>query len=163
EVDVSAVSAEVTTSGVLGEQRLSAVSGDITAEFAGDLEVKTISGEVKLKGHGQPARLHVSSVSGDVRLEHGAGDLEAGTTSGCPAAPLRSPPHSSSGTPAKDDTIFPGRRTAPLIASGCRKSCCSRPKSRPSCPITGASWSASRMCARSPRPRWMRCCTSGPG
>jgi DUF4097 and DUF4098 domain-containing protein YvlB len=82
EVDVSAVSAEVTTSGVLGEQRLNAVSGDITAEFAGDLEVKTVSGEVRLKGHGQPARLHVSSVSGDVRLEHGAGDLEAGTVSG---------------------------------------------------------------------------------
>src|SRR5205814_9968771 len=82
EVGGSAGSAEVTTSGVLGEQRLSAVSGDITAEFAGDLEVKTVSGEVKLKGHGQPARLHVSSVSGDVRLEHGAGDLEAGTTSG---------------------------------------------------------------------------------
>jgi Putative adhesin len=82
EVDVSAVSAEVTTSGVLGEQRLNAVSGDITAEFAGDLEVKTVSGEIRLKGHGQPARLHVSSVSGDVRLEHGAGDLEAGTVSG---------------------------------------------------------------------------------
>ena len=82
EVDVSAVSAEVTTSGVLGEQRLNAVSGDITAEFAADLEVKTVSGEVKLKGHGQPARLHVSSVSGDVRLEHGAGELEAGTVSG---------------------------------------------------------------------------------
>src|SRR5437868_12786607 len=82
EVDVSAVSAEVTTSGVLGEQRLSAVSGDITAEFAGDLEVKTVSGEVKLKGHGQPARLHVSTVSGDVHLEHGAGELEAGTVSG---------------------------------------------------------------------------------
>jgi DUF4097 and DUF4098 domain-containing protein YvlB len=82
EVNVSAVSAEVTTSGVLGEQRLNAVSGDITAEFAGDLEVKTVSGEVRLKGHGQPARLHVSSVSGDVRLEHGAGDLEAGTVSG---------------------------------------------------------------------------------
>jgi Putative adhesin len=82
EVDVSAVSAEVTTSGVLGEQRLSTVSGDIAAEFAADLEVKTVSGEVKLKGHGQPARLHLSSVSGDVRLEHGAGDLEAGTVSG---------------------------------------------------------------------------------
>jgi DUF4097 and DUF4098 domain-containing protein YvlB len=82
EVNVSAVSAEVTSSGVLGEQRLSAVSGDVTAEFAGDLEVKTISGEVRLKGHGQPARLHVSSVSGDVRLEHGAGELEASTVSG---------------------------------------------------------------------------------
>jgi DUF4097 and DUF4098 domain-containing protein YvlB len=41
-----------------------------------------VSGDVKLKGHGQPARLHVSSVSGNVRLEHGAGDLEAGTVSG---------------------------------------------------------------------------------
>src|SRR5256884_4870284 len=92
EVDVSAVSAEVTTSGVLGEQRLSAVSGDITAEFAGDLEVKTVSGEVKLKGHGQPARLHVSSVSGDVRLEHGSGDLEAGATNAALGGSLRRAP-----------------------------------------------------------------------
>ncbi len=53
------------------------------AELAGsDLELKTVSGDVKLKGHGQPARLHMSTVSGDVHLEHGAGDLEAGTVSG---------------------------------------------------------------------------------
>lgn len=83
ELTVSAVSADVTTTGVRGVQRLDAVSGNITAELAGsDLELKTVSGDVKLKGHGQPARLHVSSVSGNVRLEHGAGDLEAGTVSG---------------------------------------------------------------------------------
>jgi DUF4097 and DUF4098 domain-containing protein YvlB len=83
ELTVSAVSADVSTSRVLGVQRLNAVSGNITAELAGsDLELKTVSGDVKLKGHGQPARLHVSSVSGNVRLEHGAGDLEAGTVSG---------------------------------------------------------------------------------
>lgn len=83
ELTVSAVSADVRTTGVTGVQRLNAVSGDITAELGGsDLELKTVSGDVKLKGHGQPARLHVSSVSGDVRLEHGAGDLEAGTVSG---------------------------------------------------------------------------------
>jgi hypothetical protein len=83
ELTVSAVSADVSTTGVLGVQRLNAVSGNITAELAGsDLELKTVSGDVKLKGHGQPARLHVSSVSGNVRLEHGAGDLEAGTVSG---------------------------------------------------------------------------------
>ena len=59
------------------------MSGDVTAELAGsDLELKTVSGDVKLKGHGQPARLHLSTVSGDVHLEHGAGDLEAGTVSG---------------------------------------------------------------------------------
>ena len=83
ELDVSAVSADVTSAGVLGVQRLNAVSGNVTAELAGsDLELKTVSGDVKLKGHGQPARLHVSTVSGDVHLEHGAGDLEAGTVSG---------------------------------------------------------------------------------
>jgi DUF4097 and DUF4098 domain-containing protein YvlB len=83
ELTVSAVSADVTTAGVTGAQRLNTVSGDITAELAGsDLELKTVSGDVKLKGHGQPARLHMSTVSGDVHLEHGAGDLEAGTVSG---------------------------------------------------------------------------------
>jgi Putative adhesin len=83
ELDVSAVSADVTSAGVLGMQRLSVVSGEVTAELAGsDLELKTVSGDVRLKGHGQPARLHVSTVSGDVHLEHGAGDLEAGSVSG---------------------------------------------------------------------------------
>jgi DUF4097 and DUF4098 domain-containing protein YvlB len=83
ELTVSAVSADVSTAGVLGVQRLNAVSGDITAEIAGsDLELKTVSGDVKVKGHGQPARLNVSTVSGDVRLDHGAGELEAGTVSG---------------------------------------------------------------------------------
>ena len=83
ELDVSAVSADIKVSGVLGVQRLNAVSGDVTAEIAGsDVDAKTVSGEVRLKGHGQAARLHVSSVSGDLRLEHGAGDLEAGTVSG---------------------------------------------------------------------------------
>jgi hypothetical protein len=83
ELDVSAVSADVTTSGVQGVQRLSAVSGDVDAEIAGsDFELKTVSGDVKVKGHGQPARLHLNTVSGDVHLEHGAGDFEASTVSG---------------------------------------------------------------------------------
>jgi DUF4097 and DUF4098 domain-containing protein YvlB len=83
ELDVSAVSADVATSGVQGVQRLNAVSGDIVAEIAGsDADIKTVSGNLKVKGHGQPAHLHVTSVSGDVHLEHGAGDLEASTVSG---------------------------------------------------------------------------------
>ncbi len=83
ELDVSAVSAALTTQGVLGVQRLSAVSGNIEAELAGaDVELKTVSGDLRLEGHGQPARLHVSTVSGDVHLEHGAGDLEASTVNG---------------------------------------------------------------------------------
>src|SRR5271170_4133090 len=83
ELHVSAVSADVTTSGVQGVQRLSAVSGDVDVEIAGsDFELKTVSGDVKVKGHGQPARLHLNTVSGDVHLEHGAGDFEASTVSG---------------------------------------------------------------------------------
>jgi len=83
ELDVSAVSADVTTSAVQGAQHLSTVSGDLTSELAGaDAEVKSVSGDIKLKGHGEPARLRVTSVSGDVHLEHGAGDLESSSVSG---------------------------------------------------------------------------------
>jgi hypothetical protein len=83
ELDVSAVSADVVTAGVLGVQRLTAVSGDMNAELAGsDVELKTVSGDLKLKGHGQPARVRITTVSGDVHLEHGGGDIEASTVSG---------------------------------------------------------------------------------
>jgi DUF4097 and DUF4098 domain-containing protein YvlB len=83
ELNVTAVSADVKSQGVLGAQHLSAVSGDVTAEIAGsDIEAKAVSGEIKLKGRGQPARLRVSTVSGDIHLEHGAGDFEGSTVSG---------------------------------------------------------------------------------
>jgi DUF4097 and DUF4098 domain-containing protein YvlB len=83
EVDVSAVSADIKVSGVQGVERLNSVSGDITGELGNaDAEVKTVSGEIRLKGHGSPAHLRVNSVSGDVRVEHGAGDFEGSTVSG---------------------------------------------------------------------------------
>ena len=83
ELAVSGVSADVTTSGVLGVQRLSAISGKITAEIAGaEVELKTVSGSVQVKGHGQPAQLRASTVSGDVHLERAGGDIEAGTVNG---------------------------------------------------------------------------------
>jgi DUF4097 and DUF4098 domain-containing protein YvlB len=89
ELDVSVVSADVTTGGVLGVQHLSTVSGKITAEIAGaDGELKTVSGSVQVRGHGQPARLRASTVSGDVHLEHGGGDIEAGTVNGSLIASL---------------------------------------------------------------------------
>jgi len=83
ELDVSAVSADLTATGVLGVQHLSTVSGDLSSELAGaDVEAKSVSGDIKLKGHGEPARLRITSVSGDVHLEHGAGDLETSSVSG---------------------------------------------------------------------------------
>jgi DUF4097 and DUF4098 domain-containing protein YvlB len=102
ELDVSTVSADVTSDGVQGMQRLHTVSGDIAAELGpSDLELKTVSGDVKLRGHGQPARLTVGTVSGDVHLDHGAGSLEATTVSGEITASLDSArsvrAHSTSG------------------------------------------------------------------
>jgi DUF4097 and DUF4098 domain-containing protein YvlB len=119
ELDVSAVSSDVTSSGVLGVQRLSAVSGDVSAELAGsDLELKTVSGNVTLKGHGQPARLHITTVSGDVHLEHGAGDLEASTVSGNLVTGLDSA-HSVLAHTTSGDVRFEGKlaRGAMLEAS----------------------------------------------
>jgi hypothetical protein len=91
ELNVTAVSADVSSQGVLGVQRLNAVSGEVTAEIAGsDIEAKTVSGDIRLKGHGQPARLHVSTVSGDMHVEHGAGDFEGTTVSGAQVVTLDS-------------------------------------------------------------------------
>ena len=83
ELDASTVSANLTSAGVQGIQRLKSVSGDLTAEMGpSDFDAKSVSGTLKLRGHGQPARLHISTVSGDIELKHGAGDLEATTVSG---------------------------------------------------------------------------------
>jgi hypothetical protein len=83
EVDVTAVSADVNSTGVTGQQRLKSVSGSIRADIAqADVEAKTVSGDVVLHGEGKPAELHLTTISGGIRLERGAGDVEASTTSG---------------------------------------------------------------------------------
>ncbi len=83
ELDVTSVSAEVISNGVVGVQRLKTVSGSIKAEIGpGDAEAKTVSGEIVLRGNGKPMALHTTSISGSIRLEHGAGDVEATTVSG---------------------------------------------------------------------------------
>jgi hypothetical protein len=82
-IDVSSVSATVKVTGIQGEQRLHSVSGDISADIDGeDAEIKTVSGDVRLRGSGRPGRLHVTTVSGDLHVEHAAGEVEAGTVNG---------------------------------------------------------------------------------
>lgn len=83
ELHVSTVSADQLLVGTTGAQHLNSVSGDVNTEIAGaDLELRSVSGDLKVKGHGQPAHLHVGTVSGDVHLEHGAGDLDVSSVSG---------------------------------------------------------------------------------
>ena len=123
ELDVSSVGADVSTSGVLGVQRLSAVSGNITAEVAGaDVELKSVSGSVRVTGHGQPARLRASTVSGDVHLEHGGGDIEAGTVNGALIASVEGArsvrAHTTSGEVRVEGTLARGATVEASSVSG---------------------------------------------
>ena len=111
ELHVATVSADTNILGVDGVQRLNAVSGDVNTEIAAaDLDLKTVSGDIRIKGHGQPARLHVSTVSGDVHLEHGAGDLEASSVSGTLMVSLDSA-RSVHARTTSGDLTFKGRMT----------------------------------------------------
>lgn len=91
ELDVSGVSANITSRGVTGSQRLHTVSGDIDAELgSGDDEVGSVSGAVELHGSGQDGRLRAASVSGDLTIAKVAGDLEARTVNGRLSAEMSS-------------------------------------------------------------------------
>jgi DUF4097 and DUF4098 domain-containing protein YvlB len=82
DLDVSAVNADVQTTRLTGPQRLTTVSGDIHADFVRNFEGKTVSGDIRLKGNSEPGDVRVSSVSGDIALERGAGELDATSVSG---------------------------------------------------------------------------------
>ena len=109
ELDVSGVSADLTTTGVQGAQRLHSVSGDITAETGpSDFEAKSVSGNLKVRGHGQPARLRLHSVSGNIELKHAAGELDTSTVSGEITAEL-DPARTFHARSTSGDITFEGR------------------------------------------------------
>jgi DUF4097 and DUF4098 domain-containing protein YvlB len=82
-LDVSAVSADVSSRGVLGTQRLKSVSGEVTADISGnDSDVKSVSGDVTVHGIGKPDSLRVSSVSGSLDVSNIGGKIEVVTVSG---------------------------------------------------------------------------------
>jgi hypothetical protein len=112
-LEVSSVSARVKVTGVEGAQSLHSVSGPVSGDAPGEnLEVKTVSGDVNLRGSGKPGRTRVSTISGDVHLEHAAGEIEAGTVSGSldlqldPARSLRV--RTTSGRVSVEGTLLPG-------------------------------------------------------
>jgi DUF4097 and DUF4098 domain-containing protein YvlB len=86
ELDISGVSADVTTSDVEGPLQLKTVSGDVRADvFQKNTEIKTVSGDVVLRGRGKEAGaagIRVSTISGNIRIDRAGGDLEATTVSG---------------------------------------------------------------------------------
>jgi len=79
----SAVSADIEVSGISGDQRLQTVSGDIRTEASkADVVLKSISGNLKVKGKREPIHTTVSTVSGDTSIVDVGGELELDTVSG---------------------------------------------------------------------------------
>ena len=91
ELEVSGVSAGITSRNIAGSQHLHTVSGDIDAELgSGNDEVNSVSGAVTVRGSGQDGALHVTSVSGNLKVTGVAGELEARTVNGTLRAQLSS-------------------------------------------------------------------------
>ena len=82
-LDINTVNADIDVQGVRGEQRLEAVSGEITtAAYDEQLDVRTISGDAVINGTGGKARIDVQSVSGGVTVRGVDGEVEAQSVSG---------------------------------------------------------------------------------
>lgn len=77
------VSADQKINGVRGAQRLISVSAEIeTDTWDEDFEIKTVSGDITVRGHGGKGAARVTTVSGDVRLEEIGRQLDIENVSG---------------------------------------------------------------------------------
>jgi|SRR3569833_298290 len=87
ELDISGVSSEVVVGDVEGELMVKTVSGNVRSDvFGRDTEIKTVSGDVALRGKGKEgaagAEIHITTISGNIHVDRAGGDLEATTVSG---------------------------------------------------------------------------------
>ena len=79
---VNTVSADQIIKDIRGMQRLQAVSGNIDTEFGpGDLEMKTVSGDIRAQGDGK-GQVRATTVSGDLQITKGGPELDVNTVSG---------------------------------------------------------------------------------
>ncbi len=83
ELDATTVSADITVDGVRGDQRLQTVSGEVATEiWARDLEAKTVSGDIDIRGNDERADVVVTAVSGDIDAANLSGELSISSVSG---------------------------------------------------------------------------------
>jgi DUF4097 and DUF4098 domain-containing protein YvlB len=112
ELDISGVSCEVTSTDVEGNLQVKTVSGNVKADVYGrTAEVKTVSGDVVLRGnHRNPgtADIHISTVSGNIRVDRAGGDLEATSISGAMTLRLE-PSHNVRVRTTSGDLGFEGK------------------------------------------------------
>jgi hypothetical protein len=113
ELDVTGVSADINASDVEGELTLKTLSGRIKADvFQKDVEAKTVSGDIALRGRGKEAGaagIHVSSISGSIRVDRAGGDLEATNVSGDMNLRLDHPAHDVRIHSTSGDVVFEGK------------------------------------------------------
>jgi DUF4097 and DUF4098 domain-containing protein YvlB len=113
ELDVSAVSADITASDVEGGLQLKTISGSIRADvFQKNTDAKTVSGDLVLRGRGKEpgaAGIHISTISGSIRVDRAGGDLEATTVSGELTVRLDHPAHEVRVRTTSGDVGFEGK------------------------------------------------------
>ena len=82
-VSINGVSAEIMIREVEGALRLQTVSGEIDVEVYGeDVEAKTVSGQITIRGQEVPALLVLNTVSGDADISRIRGELVANSVTG---------------------------------------------------------------------------------
>ncbi len=80
-VSTSLVSAGLRVKGLEGDAYLRTISGNISGEVNGNLRINTVSGTVQVAAR-SAQRLEVKTISGNIRLEGGSGEVEVSTVSG---------------------------------------------------------------------------------
>jgi len=77
----SLVSADFTVTGVLGDLKVQSVSGNLSGDVGGNVRATTVSGGIRLTARAAKAA-EVKTISGDIQLKGGGGDVEITTVSG---------------------------------------------------------------------------------
>jgi Putative adhesin len=81
DVKVTLVSADLKVQGLKGDVKLRTVSGNISGEVGGDLSANTATGSVRLTARGAKST-EVKTINGEVELKGGSGEVEIQTVSG---------------------------------------------------------------------------------
>jgi hypothetical protein len=113
ELDITGVSSDISVTDVEGELMLKTVSGRVKSDvFQKEAEVKTVSGDVVLRGRGKDpgaSGIRVSSISGSIRIDRAGGDLEATNVSGDMTLRLDHPAHEIRIRSTSGDVAFEGK------------------------------------------------------
>ena len=80
-VTATLVSADFNVTGVLGDLKAQSVSGNLRGDVGGNVRATTVSGDVRLTARAAKA-IEVKSISGDIQLKGGGGDVDITTVSG---------------------------------------------------------------------------------